>query len=214
MIGAVLLMVDSESKAVLIPFGSLMQSPSERVADEESRQQDHLAGRKGQGAAFYITHNTQVALVTLSLGITWGLGSILLLFYNGIMLGAVCTDYVLAGKTVFLMGWLMPHGATEIPAILIAGQAAFLIAHAMIGWRSRKSFRTRMREVSPDLVTITGGVVILLIWAGVVEAYLSQYHDPVLPYWIKITFGSVTILLLTLYLGLAGRGKTGNRSAS
>ena len=35
-------------------------------------------------------------------------------------------DYILAGESVFLLGWLLPHGAIEIPAILLAGQAKSL----------------------------------------------------------------------------------------
>ena len=68
---------------------------------------------------------------------TWGVGTILMLFYNGIMLGGVAVDYIRAGQTKFLLGWLMPHGVVEIPAILIAGQAGLLLALALIGWGRR-----------------------------------------------------------------------------
>ena len=70
-----------------------------------------------------MTHNTQVSIFTLALGMTWGVGTIIMLFYNGVILGAVAVDYIHAGQTKFLLGWLMPHGVVEIPAILIAGQA-------------------------------------------------------------------------------------------
>ena len=35
------------------------------------------------------------------------------------------------------------------------------------------------------------GVGLLLVWAGFVEAFLSQYHEPVIPYMAKIAFGLV-----------------------
>ena len=41
---------------------------------------------------------------------TWGVGTIIMLFYNGVILGAVAVDYIRAGQTKFLLGWLMPHG--------------------------------------------------------------------------------------------------------
>ena len=44
------------------------------------------------------------------------------------ILGAVAVDYVADGQTRFLLGWLLPHGAIEIPAILIAGQAGLVLA--------------------------------------------------------------------------------------
>jgi hypothetical protein len=37
-----------------------------------------------------------------------------------------------------------------------------------------------------------------------VEAFLSQYHEPVIPYGLKIGFGLVEAALLTLFLTRAG----------
>jgi uncharacterized membrane protein SpoIIM required for sporulation len=98
----------------------------------------------------------------------------------------------------------MPHGVIEIPAILIAGQAGLILALALIGWGKRTSLRMRLREVSRDLVTLIFGVGLLLIWAGFIEAFLSQYHEPVIPYDAKIAFGLVELILLTLFLAKSG----------
>jgi uncharacterized membrane protein SpoIIM required for sporulation len=156
-----------------------------------------------------MTHNTKVSILILALGISWGVGSVILLFYNGVIMGAVIADYVMAGEGVFLTGWLLPHGSVEIPAILIAGQAGLLLAGAMIGWGDRLSMRMRLRAVMPDLVTLIGGVACLLVWAGIVEAYFSQNHEPVLPYTIKIAVGIMELLLLSAFLMFSGR-KAGN----
>jgi uncharacterized membrane protein SpoIIM required for sporulation len=121
------------------------------------------------------------------------------------MLGAVCIDYVIAGETEFLAGWLLPHGSVEIPAIVFAGQAGLILASALIGWGNVVPLRQRLRRSSQDLVTIMAGVALLLTWAGFIEAFLSQYHEPTVPYWIKIAFGSIQLALLIAYLVLAGR---------
>ena len=105
-----------------------------------------------------MTHNTKVSIFTLALGMTWGVGTIIMLFYNGVILGAVAVDYIRAGQTKFLLGWLMPHGVMEIPAILIAGQAGLMLALALIGRGSRAPLRTRLREISGDIVTLIFGV--------------------------------------------------------
>ncbi len=55
--------------------------------------------------------------MTVALGMTFGFGTVVLLFYNGVVLGAVAFDYVHGGQSVFLLGWLLPHGVIEIPAI-------------------------------------------------------------------------------------------------
>src|SRR5262249_8993036 len=100
---------DPDAKAVLMPFPQLQQSPVDRVREEEKAEKDRLAGHKSSFSAFLMTHNTKVAILTLAMGMTWGVGTLLLLFYNGVMIGAVSLDYVLAGQTKFLLGWLMPH---------------------------------------------------------------------------------------------------------
>jgi uncharacterized membrane protein SpoIIM required for sporulation len=202
--GGFAIALDPESKSALMPFSHLLQDPAQRVAEEESATNDRLSGHRSSFSAYLMTHNIKVSIFTLAMGMTWGVGTMILLFYNGIMLGAVAVDYVRAGQTKFLLGWLLPHGAIEIPAILIAGQAGLMLAMALIGWGKRIPLRARLREISQDLVTLIFGVGLLLVWAGFVEAFLSQYHEPVIPYMAKIAFGLVELVLLFLYLSRSG----------
>ncbi len=203
--GALALRIDPEAKSVIMPFEGLQRSPAERVAKEREDAGRHMAGQKNRFSAELMTHNTQVALTTLALGMTFGFGTIVMLFYNGVILGAVAFDYVHAGQAVFLMGWLLPHGVIEIPAILVGGQAGLVIAYALIGWGSRDSRAARLRAVSRDVVTLAGGAAAMLVWAGIVESFLSQYHEPVISYGTKIAFGVVEAALLSSYLAFAGR---------
>ena len=203
--GAVALRIDPDSKGILLPFSHLQSSPADRVEWEESRDKDRLVGHKTSFSAMLMTHNTKVSIFTLALGMTWGIGTIILLFYNGVILGAVCCDYVFAEQTRFLAGWLLPHGVVEIPAILIAGQAGLVLAKALIGWGTSEPVRERLRVVRDDLVTLIFGVAILLVWAGIIEAFFSQYHEPALPYWLKISFGLVELVVLIFFLSMSGR---------
>jgi uncharacterized membrane protein SpoIIM required for sporulation len=98
----------------------------------------------------------------------------------------------------------LPHGSFEIPAILIAGQAGLLLGRALIGRGTRKHLAERLRGISSDLVTLIGGVGVLLIWAGLVESFFSQYHEPVVPYAAKIAFGLVELIVLCLFLWKSG----------
>jgi uncharacterized membrane protein SpoIIM required for sporulation len=202
--GAIALAVDPEAKDAIMPFQGLQNDPRQRVAREEKMQGRQLTGQKSGFSAQLITNNTKVSVTAMSLGLTWGIGTVIVLFYNGVILGAVVFDYTQAGQGRFLAGWLLPHGVIEIPAILLAGQAGLLLAGALIGWGKRASMRSRFREIGPDLVTLIGGVALMLVWAGIVEAFLSQYHEPVIPYLVKIVFGCVELLLLILYLTRSG----------
>lgn len=202
--GGAALMADAEAKQVLMPFSHLRGDPRDRVAEEESAEDDRLSGYKTAFSAQLMTHNTRVSILTMAMGVTWGVGTVLLLFYNGVILGAVTVDYIVAGQTKFLVGWLLPHGAIEIPAILIAGQAGLVLAGTLIGRGQSLNLRNRLRAISGDLMTLIIGVALLLIWAGFVEAFLSQYHEPVIPYSWKIGFGVTELIILVLYLWKSG----------
>jgi uncharacterized membrane protein SpoIIM required for sporulation len=203
--GGFVIVVDPDVKEVLLPFSHLHGDPSERVAKEEAADDDRLAGGKTSFSSYLMTHNTKVSIFTLALGVTWGIGTLIMLFYNGVILGAVALDYVLAGETAFLLGWLLPHGVIEIPAIVLAGQAGLVLAGALIGWGRSISLKERLRNISGDLVTLIMGVAVMLIWAGIVEAFFSQYHEPVIPYEVKIGFGVLEFILLILFLAKSGR---------
>jgi uncharacterized membrane protein SpoIIM required for sporulation len=202
--GAAIIALDPGSKEVLMPFGHLLGDPSDRVAKEESQLPVHLDENKGRFSSYLMTHNTKVSIFCMALGITWGVGTLILLFYNGVILGAIFFDYIQAGQTEFLLGWLLPHGVIEIPAILIAGQAGLLLAGTLINRQSGLPFGLRLREKAFELTTLIGGVAVLLVWAGVVEAFISQYHQPVLPYSLKIAFGLLELAALIVFLSRSG----------
>jgi uncharacterized membrane protein SpoIIM required for sporulation len=203
--GTGVVLFDYDAKPILLPFQHLHGDPSERVAKEESATEDRLEGVKATFSASLMANNIRVSIMALALGMTFAIGTCVVLFYNGVILGAVACDYITAGESTFLMGWLLPHGSVEIPAILIAGQAGIVLGHALIGWGNALDFRSRLREIRPDLVTLMFAVVILLIWAGIIEAFFSQYHEPYLPYWLKIAFGGTQLVLLFYYLLRFGR---------
>ncbi len=205
--GAAALMLAPEEKGMLLPFGHLHGSPTERVAKEEQTAGKGMDGRKASFSSYLMTHNTKVSVACMASGMTWGVGTIILLFYNGVILGAVILDYLAAGQGIFLAGWLLPHGVIEIPAILIGGQAGLVLASALIGRGSGFSLNVRLRMVWSDLATLIGGVGLMLVWAGIVEAFFSQYHEPVLPYSVKIVFGLAELALLLLFLARSGRNK-------
>jgi uncharacterized membrane protein SpoIIM required for sporulation len=203
--GWLVIQADPGAKAVLLPSPGLMVSPAERVAKEEHQKTDRLKDRKASFSAELMTHNVRVTTLALASGITWGVGTLILLFYNGVILGAVAADYVIGGQGVFLTGWLLPHGSIEIPAILIGGQAGFVLAGALIGWGAGQSRAERLREASHDLFALIAGAAAMLVWAGTVEAFISQYHQPTLPYALKIAFGCGELAALSTFLARAGR---------
>jgi uncharacterized membrane protein SpoIIM required for sporulation len=210
--GAGALAFDPESKEVIMPFPHLLGDPAQRVADEEKQARDGLDRGEGARATFagtLMVHNIQVTLNAMALGLTWGVGTVVIMFYNGVILGAVILDYVAAGQSEFLAAWLLPHGSVEIPAMLLGGQAGFVLAGALVGRRERRPLAARLRAVMPDVASLCGGAALLLIWAGVIESFLSQHHEPAVPYAAKIAFGAVQLVILGWWLARGARAKRG-----
>lgn len=204
--GLLAVALDPDAKYVLMPFSHLEGDPRERVAAEERGETLGQLDRKHTTFAGYLmVHNTRVALLSMALGLTAGIGTLTIVFSNGVMLGAVMIDYVMAGESVFLLGWLLPHGVVEIPAVLIASQAGFVLAQALIGRGERRRLRERLRAAVPDVVTLSLGAGLLLVWAGAIESFLSQYHAPLVPYWAKIVFGCAEAAALWWWLARSGR---------
>ena len=190
--------LDQDAKDAILPeqFSHLLSDPSKRVAEEEKAKDDRLAGKRSCFAGALMANNIRVSIFTLGLGVTFGIGTIIELFYNAVLLGMVVTDYTLAGQVAFMLGWLMPHGVIEIPAILIAGQGGLVLGKALIGRGDRSPLPARLRSIGGDLMILIYGVAVMLVWAGIVESFLSQYHEPVIRYWQKITFGTVELAVL------------------
>jgi uncharacterized membrane protein SpoIIM required for sporulation len=202
--GGLAVTLDPGAKEELMPFSHLLGDPSQRVRQEETDTHDRLKGQKAAFSSTLMTHNTKVSIFTMALGMTWGIGTVIMLFSNGVMLAAVAADYVHAGQTVFLLGWLLPHGVVEIPSILLAGQAGLVLAGALIGRGKSLSIKMRLKAVSKDIVTLMFGLAVMLIWAGFIEAFLSQYHEPVIPYHLKIGFGLSELAVLVLFFWKSG----------
>jgi uncharacterized membrane protein SpoIIM required for sporulation len=207
--GGFVLSQDPENKALLLPpgFGHLSDSPSERVRIEESRagkMRGEISAAAPVFSAALMRHNIKVSLLTFSTGILWGVFTCVLLFYNGVIVGFVAFDFIADGQALFLCGWLLPHGVPELTAVFIAGQAGLVLARAMIGWGTNLRLARRLQLVRDDLATLAGGLAVMLVWAGLVEGFLSQHHGPHLYAW-KIGFGAVELLLLVSFLAFAGR---------
>jgi uncharacterized membrane protein SpoIIM required for sporulation len=193
---------DPAAVDVLLP-ADYLRDPGLRVHQQEKEQKQPLNSAQMEAAfsAQLITHNIQVALLAAALGVTFGIGTALLLFENGLLLGAVAVRYTQQGFGLFVTAWLLPHGAFEIPSILVAGQAGFYLARLLLRRREDRQMRQSIRE----WLLLLAGLAMMLIWAGLMEAFFSQHHAPVLPYGFKVAVGAAELTLLTLYLLLIGR---------
>jgi uncharacterized membrane protein SpoIIM required for sporulation len=124
-------------------------------------------------ATYLFTHNSQIAIFAFALGFAFAVPTILLILYNGLMLGAFFAVFAEKGLAFNLAGWLAIHGTTELFAINIAGAAGLRIGIA-IAFPGRDS-RTEaaVRAGRPAALAMAGTVVMLAV-AGLLEGIGRQ----------------------------------------
>ncbi|MCK5706490.1 MAG: stage II sporulation protein M [Candidatus Aureabacteria bacterium] len=199
--GALSFLNDSDAKNILISKEHLIETPSDRVERIEQNNGMEPAAKLQSAtfSSFLFTHNIKVSLLAFTAGITLGIGTAILLFYNGIMLGAIALYYYIHSEMLFFFAWILPHGVIELTAIVIAGGSGFLLAKPIL-FPMDIPRKEQYRILIKDLVKIILGTSALLVFAGIVEGTISQIHAPRLPYWGKITFSILEGILLYYYL--------------
>lgn len=180
----------------LIPAQFYTQSPRQRVERiERSDERISTLREASEFSSFLFSHNIQVSFLAFSLGALTLAGGAWLLFYNGLLLGALGACYALDGVSLFFVAWVGPHGALELPAIVFAGAAGLRLGQALLlpGDRSTgASLRLALPSVSRMLLTTAA----VLVVAGVLEASFSQMSAKTIPYPAKI--GTAFLLFAAL----------------
>lgn len=201
--GAAVMHYDPAAISIVVPDMHQEQTPAERVRDEAASTLFDPGG-SAVFSSFLFTHNIQVTFLVFALGLTAGIGSAAVLFWNGIPLGALAVQYVKGGEALFFAAWILPHGGLELSVVAIAGGAGFILARGLLrpGMRTR---RGALYEESRTALPLVLGGMPLLVLAGLVEGTLSQLHPPRAPIWLKLTVAALLALGLFAYLGLAGR---------
>jgi len=160
-------------------------------------------------SSLIISNNIQVTLLAFGLGLTAGIGTSLLLIFNGIHLGSVAGWMALQGKQRALWGWIMPHGGTELLAICLAGAAGYLLASAIIApGQVRRS--TALKRVGSDALAIELGCMAMLVIAGFIEGFVSPSG---IDYVTRIGVLGLSLALWGVYFLGAGRDRTPQVSA-
>jgi uncharacterized membrane protein SpoIIM required for sporulation len=150
-----------------------------------------------------MTNNIAVTFSIFALGIAFGAGTLWGLVNNGLHFGGIA---VLVGQTRMareFWGFVAPHGALEIPAIILGGGAGFILGAALLfpGDLGRKDALADRGQVAVKLVL---GCVPILVMAGIIEAFFSPLPPEVVPPRAKLLVGAALFGLLLLYLLKAG----------
>lgn len=148
------------------------------------------------------TNNIRVSFIAYAFGaVSAGLGAVLLLVMNGAPLGIISAWMISEGDFARFLGFILPHGALELSAIVIAGGAGIALGWTMIvpGDRSRGD---AFREVGLRSVTILIGLMTMFLAAGLIEGFITGSG---LPTGVRIGIGALLWVAYVGYLVTQGR---------
>ena len=159
---------------------------------------DPMAIYKGQDETpmflMITVNNIRVALVTFAAGIAAGLGTVVALFTNGVMLGSF--QYFFYEQGVLLRSaltiWI--HGTLEISSIVLAGGAGFVLARGLVfpGTYSRAA---AFRRSARDGLKLAVGLVPLFIVAGFLEGFVTRHTEMPVAASLLIIGGSAAFII-------------------
>jgi uncharacterized RDD family membrane protein YckC/uncharacterized membrane protein SpoIIM required for sporulation len=180
----------------------------ERQAEGRKYVSVNWSGRP-VAASFIITNNIRVAIACFAGGIFLGVGSLVLLAYNGLALGTFAGHFANVGLLGYLMEFLAGHGVLELFSIWVAGAAGFLLGKSIVapGDRSRTDALVVSGRVA---IRMMGAVAVLLVIAGSIEGFLSVSGQGL---GVRAATSAASLAFLTWYLGRGARWFRGSRLA-
>jgi uncharacterized membrane protein SpoIIM required for sporulation len=175
------------------------------ATNEELREvlysEKSAADMLGAFAMFLFTHNARIGMLAFACGFAAGVPTLLLLFGNGLLLGAFGALYQERGLGLEFWAWVLPHGVTELLAVVVCGAAGLVVAQALLfpGRHTRlENLARRGREAG----AVVMGAVVMFFLAGLIEGIFRQTVHAV-PVRLLVALGSA--LAWAIYFGAAGR---------
>ena len=150
-------------------------SSPEQLLEVLRGSRDDSGGMKFFFASFLFTHNLKVGLLAMALGVLAGIPTTLLMIYNGMILGVFVAIHLRAGIDAEMWAWILPHGVTEMGAIILCGGIGLILGRAIVapGMRTRTE---ALRRAGEEAGLTALGVAGMLCAAAVIESFLRQSH--------------------------------------
>ena len=151
-----------------------------------------------------MTNNLSVTFMAFAWGISYGVGTVYTMVFNGVLMGVVGAACWLGGMSLSLWSFVAPHGVLELPAIFIGGGAGLRIAQGMLfpGMLPRGQSIAR---AGGEAVRLLLGVIPILILAGTIEGFVSP--SPNIPWQWKFALAGAIAAVFFSYLSFCARGR-------
>lgn len=160
-------------------------------------------------SASIMTNNIQVAILAFAGGLTFGILTVYLLIYNGMIIGGLAALFWHYGMTYEFWAYIVPHGIIELAAIFIAGGAGLLMGYKLFvpGQRSRMY---QLKVQAKRSVQLLLGTIPLFVIAGAIEGFITP---AAISLEAKYAVAFLTLIGLALYI-IIGQSLLKKRSES
>jgi uncharacterized membrane protein SpoIIM required for sporulation len=138
-----------------------------------------------------------LGFLAFALGFAAGVPTAVLLFTNGLVLGAFLALFAGRGLLLPFLGWILPHGVPEIAAILLCGAAGLSLGRALL-FPGRLTRRDALGRAGRQACLVAAGCLLLFFGAGLLEGWFRQL---VTADEIRLLVAGVNALGLALWLG-------------
>ncbi len=167
------------------------------VQDKGELWMGSIVGLEPLASSGIMRNNISVTLGVFAGGMLAGLWSVIVLWINGLHIGAIATLVGQNNLAYPFWAFVFPHGSLELPAIFLSGGAALLLARGLVfpGLYRRLD---ALKICGGQAIRIMFGVVPMLIVAGVIEGFFSP--APQIPDLAKYLVGLGLLGGLLLYL--------------
>jgi len=157
-------------------------------------------------ASFLFTHNTRIGLLSFALGFALGVPTILLIFINGLSLGAFAALYASRDLSVELWAWLLIHGTTELLALVLCGGAGLVLGAAM-AFPDKYSRMHSLAVKGRMAAVIAIGSIGLFFVAALLEGFARQLITDIT---LRYLIGGIALTGWLAYFIMCGKGRYTN----
>ncbi len=124
-------------------------------------------------SAEVLTNNIQVTFAAFALGIAAGLGTVLVVVYNGLILGAIAGGAVAAGNGPEFVEFVAAHGIIELSCIVVGALAGLRLGAALVAPGPRRRGEALAAEAR-SAVALVLGTMPWLVLAGLIEGFVTR----------------------------------------
>jgi uncharacterized membrane protein SpoIIM required for sporulation len=178
---------------------AILPSEIAKGVDPDQLGKGHGAVDSSLMSASIMTNNIKVAIFAFAGGITFGLVTVYLMVYNGIIIGALAALFWHHGKSYDFWAYIVPHGMIELTAIFIAGGAGLLMGYKLfVPGQFSRSYQLKLQAMRS--VQLLLGTIPMFIIAGIIEGFITPAAISLEAKYI-VAFLTVVGLILYMVIG-------------